>query len=125
MKTLFLLLVSAMALLAGSALANDPVNKLCPVSGKAGDPTVTTTYVKKLSFCCGNCKAKFEKDPSALAKELAEYKPDSGKCLVSGKEADKAQVLEYKAKVTTCCNKCKGAFEKEPDKYIAKALKKD
>lgn len=124
MKIFTVLLVSAMALLSGSALADDPVNKLCPVSGKAGDPTVTATYSKKISFCCDKCKAKFDKDPAALAKEIAAYKPDSGKCLVSGEDADKDKTTDYKVKVTTCCNNCKGKFEAEPDKYIAKALKK-
>lgn len=122
MKTL-LTLMAAMVALAGAAFA-DPVNKLCPVSGKAGDPAVTYTYTKKLSFCCNKCKDKFEKDPKSFAKEIAAYKADSGKCLVSNEDADGSKVTEFKAEVTTCCNNCKGRMESEPDKYIEKALKK-
>ncbi len=121
MKTFFALI--ALALLAGPAVA-DPVNKLCPVRGKAGDPTITATYSKKISFCCDKCKAKFDKDPAAFAKEIAAYKADSGKCLVSKEEADSTKTTDYKAEVTTCCNNCKSTFEGDPDKYIEKALKK-
>lgn len=122
MKTLFTLL-AAMAVCAGAAFA-DPVNKLCPVSGKAGDPAVTYKYAKKIGFCCDKCKAKFDKDPNSFGKEIAAYKVDSGKCLFSGEDADKEKVTEFKAEITTCCNNCKGRMESDPDKYIEKALKK-
>jgi YHS domain-containing protein len=122
MKTL-LTLIATLGIFAGTALA-DPVNKLCPVSGKAGDPAVTADYKKKISFCCEKCKAKFDKDPKSFGKEIAAYKADSDKCIFSGKAVDKAQSSEFKVAVTTCCENCKGKFESDPDKYIEKALKK-
>jgi hypothetical protein len=122
MKTL-LTLIAAVSVFAGAAFA-DPVNKLCPVSGKAGDPEVTYAYNKKVSFCCDKCKAKFDKDPASFGEKIAAYKADSGKCILSGKDIDKAQTSDYKAAVTTCCEKCKAKVEAEPDKFIAKALKK-
>jgi hypothetical protein len=122
MKSLFTL-VAALFLGAGIASA-DPVNKLCPVSGKAGDPAVLVKYTKKIGFCCDKCKAKFEKDPASFGEKIAEFKADSKKCLVSGKDADADQSLEYKAEISACCTKCEAKIKAEPDKFIAKALKK-
>jgi hypothetical protein len=122
MKTLSTLLAT-LALFVGGAFA-DPVNKLCPVSGKAGDPAVTYDYAKKISFCCDKCKAKFDKDPASFGDKIAAYKADSAKCILSGKDVDKAQTSDYKAAITTCCEKCKAKVEAEPEKFIAKALKK-
>ncbi len=123
MKTLFTL---AAALFFGAGVAAaDPVNKLCPVSGKAGDPAVIYKYTKKLGFCCDKCKSKFEKDPAAFAEKIAKYKTDSKKCIVSDEDADAEKTLEYKAEVTACCGNCEAKIKAEPDKYIAKALKKE
>lgn len=48
------------------------VNKHCPVSGDAIDPTVTVVYKgKTYAFCCADCVKTFNKDPDkyvALAK---------------------------------------------------------
>lgn len=122
MKTLF---TFAAALVLGAGVASaDPVNKLCPVSGKAGDPAVIVKYTKKIGFCCDKCKAKFEKDPAAMAEKIAAYKADSKKCIVSGEDADAEKTLEYKAEITACCDKCEAKIKAEPDKFIAKALKK-
>jgi len=122
MKTLFTL-VAALFLGAGVASA-DPVNKLCPVSGKAGDPAVIVKYSKKIGFCCEKCKGKFEKDPASFAEKIASYKADSKKCLISGEDADAEQSVEYKAEISACCDKCEAKIKAEPDKFIAKALKK-
>jgi YHS domain-containing protein len=42
-------------------------------------------------------------------------------CPVTGDKIDKNVFVEYKGKkVYFCCPMCKGAFEKDPEKYIAK-----
>jgi YHS domain-containing protein len=42
-------------------------------------------------------------------------------CPVSGDKIDKNVFVEYKGKkVYFCCAVCKGKFEKDPEKYIAK-----
>ena len=125
MKSLFTL-IAALFLGAGVASADPakPVNKLCPVSGKDGDPAVIVKYAKKIGFCCDKCKGKFEKDPAAFAEKIAEYKADSNKCLVSGEDADAEKSLEYKAHISACCGNCEAKIKAEPDKFIAKALKK-
>jgi YHS domain-containing protein len=123
MKTLTLLL-AAFALLIGPAVA-DPVNKLCPVrADKAGDPTKLAHYRKSISFCSAACKVKFDKAPDSFGKEIAAYKEGSGKCLLCAKPAVAAQTTNYQRDVTFCCDRCKGRFESDPDKFIEKAVKK-
>ena len=42
-------------------------------------------------------------------------------CPISGDKIDKNVFAEYKGKkVYFCCAQCKAAFEKEPEKYLAK-----
>lgn len=117
MKTLLALI--AAALVTVPALA-DPANANCPTSGKPVDKAMTSTYAKKISFCCEKCKAKFDAEPAKFAKEIAAYKADSGKCLVSGKAVDAAQSSEFKKVVGFCCEKCKAGFDKDPDATIEK-----
>lgn len=56
---------------AAAEQASKPVNATCPVSGapvKAG--FVSTFEDKTVGFCCNNCKAKFDADPSKFAAKL-------------------------------------------------------
>jgi YHS domain-containing protein len=122
MKTL-LSLITSLALGAG-AFAADPVNAKCPLSGKDIDTAQTAEYKKEISFCCDKCKGKFDKDPDSFVAKIASYDAKSGKCILSGKDIDAAQKSTYTKTVAFCCDKCKGKFEKEPDKSIAKAVKK-
>ena len=123
MKTLSLLL--ATFLLATGPAAADPVNKLCPVRGdKAGDPGKTANYSKTVAFCSTQCKVKFDKAPNSFGKELAAYKEDSKKCLFDGKPANAALTSDFRCEVTFCCDRCKGRFEQDGDKFVEKALKK-
>lgn len=47
-------------------------NDKCPVSDAAIDPNYFVEFEgKRVAFCCGKCKAKFEKDPKAYAAKLA------------------------------------------------------
>jgi uncharacterized membrane protein len=53
------------------------VNTQCPVSGKPIDPTKTVLHNGVVvAFCCDDCKAKFEKDPTPYLAKL-EPKKDS------------------------------------------------
>jgi YHS domain-containing protein len=110
-----------MLLLATAGLTFAADNKDCVVSGKAN--TREVAYSKTVGFCCDKCKAKFDADPKAFADKVAEYKADSGKCLMNGKPADKAQSSEFKATIGVCCDKCKTKVEADPDKYVAKLKK--
>jgi YHS domain-containing protein len=47
------------------------INTMCPVSGKAIDPTKTVVHEGRvIAFCCDDCKAQFEKDPKAFTSKL-------------------------------------------------------
>jgi YHS domain-containing protein/mono/diheme cytochrome c family protein len=54
---------------------NKPVNDKCPVSGADIDAKFFVLHEgKRVAFCCGKCKAKFEKDPAAFAAKLPSKK---------------------------------------------------
>ena len=48
------------------------LNRLCPVSGEqvGDDPPTSESRGRMVAFCCENCKAEFDADPRAFAKEL-------------------------------------------------------
>ncbi len=120
MKKLFqysLVAVCAMAFAGSSALAADPVNDKCPVSGKDVDASKTVDYTQK--FCCEKCVAKFEKDPTAYAEKVAAA--DEGKCPISGKDvaADQSATVTIGA----CCSKCVKKISAEPAKFFGELQK--
>ena len=102
-----------------------PVNDKCPVSDQPVDAAQTVAYEgATVAFCCGKCKAAFEKEPAKFAAKLGLGKtagPVNEKCPVSGQPVDAAQTVAYEGKtVAFCCGKCKAAFEKEPAKFAGK-----
>lgn len=51
------------------------INTKCPVSGKDVNEAQFVVYKeKKVAFCCGNCKANFEKEPEKFAGKIAELR---------------------------------------------------
>ena len=91
-----------------------PVNKNCPVRGKAVDGS--TAVEVKVGFCCGRCQAKFDKDPVALLAKVA--KTADGKCPISGRDVDEDATSTIS--VAVCCGGCKGKVNKNPKEYLAK-----
>ena len=112
MKTISLIVCGLIMSLA-PAFAG-PVNKNCPVKGKAADGS--TAVEVKVAFCCGRCQAKFDKDPVALLAKVA--KTADGKCPISGRDVDEDATSTIS--VAVCCGGCKGKFEKNPKEYLAK-----
>jgi len=52
-----------------------PINDQCPVSGGAVDAAQTVVHDgRRVAFCCGKCKAKFEKDPAKYVAKLPKKK---------------------------------------------------
>lgn len=94
------------------------VNKKCPVSDEDIDKDHTVKVA--VTFCCENCKAKFDKDPISFAEKVS--KAEEGKCPVSGKDVDKDQSSDLE--VGTCCGKCETKVKEDPKKFVAK-LKAD
>ena len=55
-----------------------PINAKCPVSGKDVDPAKISTHDGKVvAFCCDDCKAKFDQDPTPFLAKLGSGSPDS------------------------------------------------
>jgi YHS domain-containing protein len=109
-------IVALAASLGVAAYPADPaaaaINDKCPVSGeKVGKETMEV----KVSFCCGNCKGKFDKDPVASLNKMDKFPND--KCPVAGKPVKDATST---VTIAFCCDDCKGKFEKEPGKYLSK-----
>lgn len=97
------------------------VNSECPLSGEAIDAEQTAVFHgAKVGLCCKKCLAKFEKDPATVAAKVVYDVPANEKCPVSDKGVDAEQVATFTANVAFCCGKCKGKFDKDPDKFIAK-----
>ncbi|HEX7898949.1 MAG TPA: hypothetical protein VF950_14395 [Planctomycetota bacterium] len=103
---------------AGERVA-DPINAKCPVGNKDIDAKQTTEV--KVAFCCGNCKAKFEKDPTACIGKVE--KLPNEKCPVSGKAVDTNATATVA--VGFCCGNCKGKFEKDPASFLSKIKGKE
>ena len=110
--------VAAVALFGVVATAGErettPINEKCPVGGKAIDAKQFSEV--KVAFCCGNCKAKFEKDPTACIGKVE--KLPNEKCPVSGKAVDPN--ASATVAVGFCCGNCKGKFEKDPASFLSK-----
>jgi HEAT repeat protein/YHS domain-containing protein len=99
------------------------VQVVCPVSGKAVDPSVTFDGPNgKVAFCCGNCCAAYQKDPAKFAAKLANCFTYQTVCPVSGKPINPAISLEVAegTRIYFCCGGCCGEYQKDPDKYAAK-----
>ena len=129
MKILLTSLVLAL-LIAPAVLSQDKPslpfygNEKCPITGKPVDAAQAVTFEEQLvAFCCGNCKAAFEKDPSKHASKVdgLKRKPVNAKCPVKGTNVNPDHILVHKGKVVGfCCPNCKAAFAKTPAKFEAK-----
>lgn len=65
---------SATAAATSSATAK-PFNETCPVKGDPIDPKCTSQHDGKLiAFCCGKCKAAFDKEPAKYAAKIVPAK---------------------------------------------------
>jgi YHS domain-containing protein len=117
--SLTLVLTMAFAITAGLSAAEkakkaSAINDKCPVSGKAVDASKTSSV--EVSFCCGNCQGKFDKNPTA---HLGKVKAlPTRNCPMSGKAVDASKTS--KVSVGFCCGNCKGKFDKDPAKFLSK-----
>ncbi len=129
--------------------AKKAFNPKCPRNDKDVDPAIALEHQGVLiAFCSEDCKTAFPTDPNKYInryphfkeaydkavkeaakpkaepkkdEKKADAKPINAKCPLSGKDVDAAASFTYKKQVIAfCCNNCKGKFEKEPEKFIAK-----
>ncbi|MEX2214597.1 MAG: hypothetical protein WD768_10740 [Phycisphaeraceae bacterium] len=94
-----------------------PINDKCPLAGKAVNPEKTIDI--KVSFCCNNCKGKFDKD---LAANIGKVKA-LDKCPLSGK--DISEDASTTVTVAFCCGNCQGKAKKDPAAVLAKVKVKE
>ena len=91
---------------------------------------------REMRFCCGGCKARFEKDPKSfipavdtrMIKDQTPRYPNMN-CVVMidepmpdprGPEANDCKQVVYKNRlVRLCCSKCVRRFKRNPDQYLA------
>lgn len=100
----------------------------CPVSGKDAVKEESAKYKEKdVYFCCGNCKAAFEKDNANFTTkanhQLVQTKQfTQEKCPLSGGKLNKEEFTKVDGvKVAFCCEKCKGAIDgSTPEEQLTK-----
>ena len=97
----------------------------CPFAGKPVNPEATVALGKTtVAFCCNNCKGKAEKADDLAALVFADFNKGftlQTSCPVSGKPISAEHVAEHDGKKAYfCCPNCKGAFEADPAKFVAK-----
>ena len=111
--------------------------KHCVVSGEElgsmGNPVVKTNDGREVQFCCNGCVKTFEKDQAKYMKKLDDAIIAAQKdgypletCVVSGEPlahsdmGDPVDFVYNNRLVRFCCNNCVKAFNKNPDKFLAK-----
>lgn len=119
-------------LISGFALAEkpekaEPNQTLCPVMGSEINKEVYTDHNgKRIYFCCAGCVSEFKSDPDKYLEKmkakgvvLEDAPIMQEKCPVSGKPINKEIHIDHDGKrIYFCCNGCKAAFEKSPEKYL-------
>ncbi|MFN0075162.1 MAG: hypothetical protein ACKVY0_01680 [Prosthecobacter sp.] len=111
-----LTLLAAISLLAGIAPAAEPLNTVCPISGKPANPAISSTYTKTVALCCNKCKAQFTATPKAYLNNIVGAV--SGQCPLSKKKADPSITVNYTRQVAFADAASKAAFDAAPDKHI-------
>lgn len=115
MKSLKMILgaIGAIGFLSGSLLAG-AINDKCPVSGRAVDEDHSVDVV--VSFCCGNCKSKFDAKPAEFFEKVS--KAEEGKCPLTDRNVDAEKTSTVS--VGVCCEKCETKLKEDPKKFITK-----
>jgi YHS domain-containing protein len=105
------------------------VQVACPMTGKkVNEEALAEVAEADVNFCCEGCLGKYEKaeEDEQLKLIFSDSAMKKGytyqtKCPVSGKAINPEASVEYKGeKVYFCCPGCPKAFEKDPDKFLAK-----
>ena len=125
MKTrLFVAALVSLSFVVGSALAADKeLTGSCPISGKPISKEHSIAFKgKEVYFCCPNCDTAFNANTEKYAAKAHHQLLQTGQiiqvaCPLTGREINKATLSQVaEAKVSFCCNNCKGKFDKAEDK---------
>lgn len=132
-----LAITAVVGLSAGFAFAADEPAAKCPVSGARVNMEKFSEFNGgKVYFCCGNCKAKFDKSSDKFAAKanhqmVVTKQAKQTKCPLAGRPMNDSKTVEVGGvEVAFCCPNCQGKVAgAEGDKQIAlvfsnKAFKK-
>ena len=111
-----LTLIAALSLLAGVSPAAEPLNTVCPISGKPANPAITSTYSKTVAVCCDKCKAQFTAAPKGYLSNI--IAAVTGQCPLSKKKSDASKTVTYTRQVAFADAASKASFDAAPDKHI-------
>lgn len=123
--------VGAGIVLADKKIALDDVK--CPVSGSKVNEDASVAYKDaKVFFCCEKCAKAFKEDQDKFATKanhqlVATKQFAATKCPYSGGPLNDATEIEVAgAKISFCCNNCKGKAEKlEGDEKLTSIFGKE
>lgn len=111
-----ILIAAAFGVLASFSYSAEPLNTVCPISGKPANPSITSTYTKTVAVCCNRCKAQFNATPKAYLNNIVNAV--TGQCPLSKKKADPSVTVSYTRQVAFADVASKTAFDAAPDKHI-------
>ena len=111
-----LTLLATVSLLAGTSYAAEPLNTVCPISGKPTNPAITSSYTKTVAVCCNKCKAQFNAAPKGYLSNIVAAV--TGQCPLSKKKSDPSITVSYSRQVAFADAASKAAFDAAPDKHI-------
>lgn len=114
MKTILSLL--AFAAVTSFASAAEPLNKVCPVSGKPANAAITSNYSKTVAVCCDRCVSQFNATPKAYLSNI--LTANGVQCPLSKKKAVASKKVTYSRQVAFADAASKAAFDAAPDKHI-------
>ena len=110
-------ILALLALAAFSPLAAaEPLNTVCPVSGKPANPSITSNYSKTVAVCCDRCVSQFNANPKGYLRNI--ISANSTQCPLSKKKADATKKVTYNRQVAFADAASKSTFDAAPDRHI-------
>jgi YHS domain-containing protein len=114
MKSLLTFLAAAFIFTVASAA--EPLNTLCPISGKPANPAITSNYTKTVIVCCDRCVSQFNANPKSYLSSI--LTAITGQCPMSKKKVDGSKKVTYARPVAFADAASKATFDAAPDKHI-------
>ncbi len=112
----YLLTLLAVAAFSALASAAEPMNTVCPISGKPANAAITTNYSKTVAVCCDRCKSQFNANPKGYLNNI--LTANGVQCPLSKKKVDPSKTVTYTRQVAFADAASKATFDAAPDKHI-------
>ncbi|MDG2124889.1 MAG: hypothetical protein P8J87_14395 [Verrucomicrobiales bacterium] len=96
-----------------------PVNRMCPVDGKAVDPKKVLAHGgKNVGFCCSTCRSKFKKAPDEFKSKVKADAPGNVECPLTGRSIAGDAVHAIDLEYGFCSAGCVRRFERDPGRVL-------